>query len=80
VYGSVTGDDYDYSCPVCGKGYYAEVGFGLPPCGCPQPEPEPLPENPLDEVYEDPRYVTFDDRKAFLILRQLNLLHMTEID
>lgn len=24
--------EYDYSCRRCGKGYYAEVGFSLPPC------------------------------------------------
>ncbi len=27
--------EYDYSCQVCGRGYYAEVGPpGTPPCGC----------------------------------------------
>jgi hypothetical protein len=81
---------YDYeseesgdTCPHCNHFNHVEVGFQLFCENCGEPLQEPLQEpsqTPYNidpdtaEVLDDPRYVTFDNIKAFLILKDLNRL------
>lgn len=73
--------EYDYSCPVCGQGYYVDVGFGLPPCGCSLKQVSAY-ESQADEfdntrdadVLDDDDYMAFDPIRAFRLLKELGLL------
>ena len=73
---------FDYSCPHCGQGYYAEIGFGkmrCDACGKSMQVKSAVPEDlPEDDVYFDDRYVSFDPIKAFRILRDLGLLELCQ--
>lgn len=51
--------EYEYGghCPVCGKGYYFDVGWGLPPCGCvPEKKEEPPKKKLSNKEKEELRY------------------------
>ena len=70
--------DFDYSCPHCGQGYYNDVGMDPVRCGVCGGSLSlpsvPIPPRPDDDVLDDPRFILFNDRKAFKYLRSLGLL------
>lgn len=73
-------EDYDEKCRHCGHGMYFEVGIG--PLNCPQcggllTKPSQVPPNTSnDDVLLDADFISFDDIKAFRLIKKLNLLHL----
>lgn len=66
--------DFDYTCPHCRTGFYNDVGMGpfnCLHCGKPLSQPTPLSTpGPHDDALDDPRFLQFDEYKAFKFLRK----------
>ncbi len=72
--------EYDDHCASCGAGYYFEVGLQITcdKCGGSLTKPTVIvtsEESKLDDVYLDEDFMNFDERKAFIYMREHGLLH-----